>query len=58
MCQILIGLIINLSLPGGQVPSHVIRAVRALLDFLYIAQLPSQTTDTLDHLDNSLQLFH
>ncbi len=36
----------------------MIRAVRVLLDFLYIAQLPSQTTDTLDCLDNSLQLFH
>ncbi len=58
MCQILIGLIINLSLPGGQVPSRVIRAVHVLLDFLYITQLPSQTTDTLDRLDNSLQLFH
>ncbi|KAN0103742.1 hypothetical protein V8E52_011679, partial [Russula decolorans] len=58
MCRILIGLIINLPLPGGQVPSRVIKAVRALLDFLYIAQLPSQTTDTLHRLDDSLVLFH
>ena len=58
MCRILIGLIINLPLPKGQVPSRVIRAVRALLDFLYIAQLPSHTTDTLCHLDDSLAQFH
>lgn len=58
ICRILIGLIINLPLPGGQVSSRVIRAVRALLDFLYIAQLPSHTTDTLRRLDDSLMLFH
>lgn len=58
ICRILIGLVINLPLPGGQVPSHVIRAVRALLDFLYIAQLPSHTTDTLRSLDDALAMFH
>ena len=58
MCRILIGLIINLPLPGGQVPSHVIRSACALLDFLYITQFPSQTMDTLHHLDESLMLFH
>ena len=58
MCRILLGLIINLPLPGGQVPSRVIRAVRALLDFLYTMQLPSHTRDTLQHLDDSLALFH
>jgi len=61
ICRILIRLIINQPLPGGQVPSRhsrVIRAVRALLDFLYIAQLPSHTTDTLRRLDDSLVLFH
>jgi hypothetical protein len=58
ICRILIGLVINLSLPGGQAPSRVIKAVRALLDFLYLAQLPSHTTDTLRHLDDSLTRFH
>ena len=56
MCQILIGLIINLPLPGGRL--RVIRAVRALLDFLYIAQLPSQTTETVCRLDDALAMFH
>src|SRR5258708_38109609 len=58
MCQILIGLIINLPLPGGQVPSRVITSPSTLLDFLYIAQFPSQTTHTLPRLTNSLFLFH
>ena len=58
ICCVLLGLIIGLPLPGGQVSSHVIRAVRALLDFLYLSQLPSHTTDTLRRLQDSLALFH
>jgi hypothetical protein len=58
MYQILIGPVINLLLPSEYVLSHVIRAVCMLLDFLYIAQLPSHTTDMLSHLDESLILFH
>ena len=58
MCRILIGLIIGLPLPGGQRSSRVIKAVRALLDFLYLAQFPTHTTQTLQGLDNTLALFH
>ena len=58
ICRILLGLIISLPLPGGQASSCVIKAVQALLDFLYLAQFPSHTTDTLRHLKDSLALFH
>ena len=58
ICRVLLGLIIGLPLPGGQASSHVVRAVRALLDFLYLSQLPSHTTDTLRRLQDSLALFH
>lgn len=58
ICRILLGLVVNLSLPGGQVTSRVIKATRALLDFLYLAQFPSHTTDTLHRLQESLALFH
>ena len=58
MCRVLLGLIISLCLPGGQVPSRVVKAVRAILDFIYLAQFPSHTTDTLRHLQESLQSFH
>ena len=58
MCRVLLGLIINLPLPSGQVPSRVIKATRALLDFLYLAQYPSHTMDTLQRLHDSLARFH
>ncbi|KAH9173949.1 hypothetical protein EDB89DRAFT_2152812 [Lactarius sanguifluus] len=58
MCRILLGLIIDLPLPSGQVTSRIIRLVHALLDFLYLAQLPSQTTNTVARLDSSLARFH
>ena len=58
ICRILLGLIVGLRLPGGHMPLRVIKAVRAILDFVYLAQFPSQTTDTLRRLQESLQVFH
>ena len=56
--RLLLGLIVDLPLPSRQVTSRVVRAVRALLDFLYIAQFPSQTTTTIIQLEESLTWFH
>ncbi|KAI9429387.1 hypothetical protein H4582DRAFT_2089339 [Lactarius indigo] len=42
----------------GLVPSRVVRATRALLDFIYLAQFPSHTTQTLQRLEDSLATFH
>jgi hypothetical protein len=58
MCQILLGLVINLQLPSGLALSRIIREVCALLDFLYLTQFPSHTTDTLVRLEESLARFH
>ncbi|KAH9016036.1 hypothetical protein EDB85DRAFT_1875359 [Lactarius pseudohatsudake] len=58
MCKILLGLVLDLPLPSGQVTSRIIKTVRALLDFLYLAQLPSHTTATLLRLEQSLSQFH
>lgn len=58
MCRILLGLVVGLPLPGGLSSIRLVRAVRAMLDFLYIAQYPSQTTATLDQLDAALDCFH
>ncbi|KAH9035984.1 hypothetical protein EDB83DRAFT_2228801 [Lactarius deliciosus] len=58
MCRILLGLIVDLPLPSRQVTSRIVRSVHALLDFLYLAQLPSQTTDTITQLDEALAQFH
>ncbi|KAF8261178.1 hypothetical protein EI94DRAFT_1773493 [Lactarius quietus] len=58
ICRILIGLITDLPLPGGHSPVHVVRAVHAALDFVYLAQYPSHMTDTLWLLEDSLTRFH
>ena len=58
ICSILLGLVVNLALPDGQALSRVLGAMRALLDFLYLAQLPSHTTSTLRRLEESLGRFH
>ena len=58
ICCILLSLIIDLPLPGGQVPSCIVKAVCVLLNFLYLAQFPSQTTETLHCLQESLAHFH
>ncbi|TFY57388.1 hypothetical protein EVJ58_g7052, partial [Rhodofomes roseus] len=58
ICRVLLGTIIDLRLPGGQSPVRLIRAVRALLDFVYLAQLPAHTSTTLDRLDDALARFH
>ncbi|KAI1782635.1 hypothetical protein LXA43DRAFT_977455 [Ganoderma leucocontextum] len=47
ICRDLLGLIIGLRLPGGASPIRLVRATRALLDFLYLAQYPTQTSETL-----------
>ena len=58
MCRILLGLIVDLRLPDGQSPVRLIRAIRALLDFLYLSQYSSHTTNTLSRLNNALSRFH
>ncbi|KAF8270612.1 hypothetical protein EI94DRAFT_1698703 [Lactarius quietus] len=58
MSQILLGLILELPLPGRQVLRCLVTIVHALLDFLYLAQFPSHTNNTITHLDSSLTHFH
>ncbi|CDO71997.1 hypothetical protein BN946_scf184943.g32 [Trametes cinnabarina] len=58
MCRILLGLIIGLPLDGGYSPLRLVRAVRSLLDFLYLAQYPAHTSDTLTLLADALHRFH
>ncbi|KAF9528325.1 hypothetical protein CPB83DRAFT_735438, partial [Crepidotus variabilis] len=58
MCRILLGLVIDIPLPGGISNGRLVRSVRALLDFLYLAQLPVHTDDTLELLQDALTRFH
>ena len=58
MCRILLGLIVDMDLPGGTSPIPLVRSTRALLDFLYLAQYPTHTSETLGLLRQSLRDFH
>jgi len=58
MCWILLGLVIDVPLEGGLSTAPLIRAVQALLDFLYLAQYPVHTDDTLELLESTLTTFH
>ena len=58
MCRILLGLVVDLKLPDGASPIPLVRAVRSLLDFLYLAQYPLHTSETLRLLHQSLKQFH
>jgi hypothetical protein len=58
MCRIVLGLIIDLRLPGNYSPLRLICALRAILDFLYLSRYPVHTRETLACLDDALKRFH
>jgi len=58
MCAILLGLIVDLPIPGGHDSSRILNAARSLLDFLYLAQFQSHTSKTIAKLEESLATFH
>lgn len=58
ICRFLLGIIIDLRLPGDLSSARLLRAVRATLDFLYIAQFPIHSSETLHSLNEALRHFH
>jgi hypothetical protein len=58
MSRILLGLVLDLPVPNGQVSPRIIMTVCSLLDFLFLAQLPSHLSHTLARLEDSLSRFH
>ena len=58
MSCLLLGLILDLPVTDGQVSPRIVTAVRTLLDFLYLAQLPSHSSITLARMEKSLSRFH
>ncbi|KAJ7643458.1 hypothetical protein DFH06DRAFT_999028 [Mycena polygramma] len=56
--RFLLGIIIDVKLPDNLASGRLLAAVRGLLDFVYLAQYPMHTTETLSHLSNALQQFH
>src|SRR6266478_3617105 len=58
ICRALLGVIMDMHLPNNLEPSRLIRAMRGLLDFVYLSQLPVHSACTLNRLDNALHSFH
>ncbi len=58
MCSILLGLIVDLPVPDRRDSSRIIKSVRALLDFVYLAQYQSHTTESIGRLEDCLAAFH
>ena len=58
MSRILLGLVIDAPLPDGLSNVRLLRAIRALLDFIYLAQYPVHTNESLGLLKDSLEQFH
>ncbi|KAF7355843.1 hypothetical protein MVEN_00912600 [Mycena venus] len=56
--RFLLGIIVDIRLPDNLSPSRLLAAVRGILDFVYQAQYPMHTNETLGHLSNALQRFH
>ncbi|KAG2054587.1 hypothetical protein BDR06DRAFT_989477 [Suillus hirtellus] len=58
ICHFLLGIIIDISLPNNMSSAQLLHAVCGLLDFLYFAQYPSHTSETLVLLNEALDVFH
>ncbi|KAG1770180.1 hypothetical protein EDD22DRAFT_977203 [Suillus occidentalis] len=58
ICRFLLGIIIDVQLPGNLASPRLLKAVRGLLDFLYLAQYPCHSSETLLLLDEARALFH
>ncbi|KAG1791568.1 uncharacterized protein HD556DRAFT_1432897 [Suillus plorans] len=58
ICCFLLGIVIGIRLPNNLNAGRLLRAVRGLLDFLYLAQYPCHSSETLQLLDDTLDLFH
>ncbi|KAL0567675.1 hypothetical protein V5O48_014322 [Marasmius crinis-equi] len=56
--RFLLGLIIDIRLPGNGSPRRLCAAVRGMLDFVFLSQYPLHTTETLELLQEALSRFH
>jgi hypothetical protein len=58
ICRALLGVIMGMRLPNNLDPSRLIRAMRGLIDFIYVSQFPIHSPRTLKQLDDALHAFH
>ncbi|KAG2154472.1 uncharacterized protein EDB93DRAFT_1320123 [Suillus bovinus] len=58
ICRFLLGIVIGIRLPNNLNGNRLLRAAQGLLDFLYLAQYPCHSSETLQLLDDALDRFH
>lgn len=58
ICRFVVGIIVGMKIPGLRTTAPLVRATRAMLDFLYMAKYPVHTTETLARLDDALHRYH
>ncbi|KZV59232.1 hypothetical protein PENSPDRAFT_595854, partial [Peniophora sp. CONT] len=58
ICRVLLAVIADIPLPNADDRAQVLKATRALLDFVYLSQYPEASTATLKQLDDALTRFH
>ncbi|KAJ7862346.1 hypothetical protein B0H14DRAFT_3084655 [Mycena olivaceomarginata] len=56
--RFLLGIIIDVKLPRGLSPVRLVQAVRGILHFVFSAQYPMHTTETLELLEDARMWFH
>ncbi|KAM6489556.1 hypothetical protein JOM56_014975 [Amanita muscaria] len=58
MCRLLLGIIADAPTIAGVASARLLHAVRGLLNFVTISQYPIHSDESLQLLDDALQLFH
>jgi Plavaka transposase len=56
--RFLLGIILDIKLPGNLSNARLLKAVRGILDFLFLAKYPFHTSKTLDQMESALGVFH
>ena len=56
--RFLLALVADIRLPDGHSNAQLVRTVRAVLDFIYLARYPIHTSETLAQMNNALHMFH
>jgi len=56
--KFLLALVADVRLSDGHSNARLVRAVRALLDFIYLARYPIHTSETLVQMNDALHTFH
>ena len=58
MARVLLGIVSDIRLSQGLDPARLLRAVRGIVDFVFLSQLPVHSSESLHTLKQALQLFH